>query len=192
MEVRIPQQPRSIEKKQRILDAGLKVFSEKGYHRTTTTDIAVVAKVSTGLIYLYFEDKRDIFIQAMDQNLTKILSPLENLRDADGEPLPLKTLWEKIFTAWKKIRNSDVAKWEILAPAMEDEPIKARFLTYKFRVATVLEEILVKHGYRVAPAREKFLLALGILETWYRETAALTDGKKKTFSDSALELLCAL
>lgn len=191
MDVRIPQQPRSIEKKQRILDAGLRVFSEKGYHRTTTTDIAFAAKVSTGLIYLYFEDKRDIFIQTLDQNLGKILAPLEKLRQTDGKPLPLKTLWEKIFSAWKKIRNSEVAKWETLSPAMEDENIKARFLNYKFRVTDLLEEILVANGYQVTPAREKFLLALGILETWYRETTALTDGKKKIFSDSALAILCS-
>ena len=75
---------------------------------------------------------------------------------------------------------------------MEDEKIKARFLNYKFRVSDLLEQILVAHGYQIKPAREKFLLALGILETWYRETAALTDGKKKTFSDAALALLCTL
>lgn len=36
---------------------------EKGYHNVNTVDIAKYADVSTGIIYQYFSDKRDIFIE---------------------------------------------------------------------------------------------------------------------------------
>ena len=61
-EVREPIKATSIEKKQRIIDAGLKLFSEKGYYNTNTAEIAKAAKVSTGIVYQYFNDKKDILI----------------------------------------------------------------------------------------------------------------------------------
>lgn len=38
---------------------------EKGYHHTTTDDIAAAAGVSTGIIYRYFKDKHDILIAGL-------------------------------------------------------------------------------------------------------------------------------
>ena len=39
-ETRVPKQQRSIEKKQRIKDAAIKLMSEKGYHSTSSNEIA--------------------------------------------------------------------------------------------------------------------------------------------------------
>ena len=46
-EIREPIKTTSIEKKQKIIDAGLKLFSEKGYYKTNTAKIAKAAGVST-------------------------------------------------------------------------------------------------------------------------------------------------
>ena len=40
-------------------------MTEKGYHHTTTDDIAAAAGVSTGIIYRYFKDKHDILIDGL-------------------------------------------------------------------------------------------------------------------------------
>ena len=64
-EVREPQQERSIEKKNRIIEAGYKLFSEVGYYGTNTAEIAKRAGVSTGIVYGYFQDKRDILISVL-------------------------------------------------------------------------------------------------------------------------------
>lgn len=64
-EIRQPQKINSIEKKQKIIEAGLKAFSEKGYYNTTTTEIAQIAGVSTGIVYNYFNNKKDILLQAL-------------------------------------------------------------------------------------------------------------------------------
>ena len=49
--IREPQQKRSIDKKNRIIEAGYKLFAEKGYFDTNTAEIAKEAGVSTGIIY---------------------------------------------------------------------------------------------------------------------------------------------
>ena len=53
--------PRLIEERRgQIIQAAVKLFSEKGYYTTTIQSIAREARVSTGLIYQYFGDKDDI------------------------------------------------------------------------------------------------------------------------------------
>ena len=61
-----PKQKRSIEKKNHIIiETGIELMTEKGYHHTTTDDIAAAAGVSTGIIYRYFKDKHDILIDGL-------------------------------------------------------------------------------------------------------------------------------
>ncbi|HET8801945.1 MAG TPA: TetR/AcrR family transcriptional regulator [Marinobacter sp.] len=43
-----------------ILDAAERVFSEKGYERTSMDDIARIASLSRALLYVYFKDKAAI------------------------------------------------------------------------------------------------------------------------------------
>ncbi|MFM8304782.1 MAG: TetR/AcrR family transcriptional regulator [Actinomycetota bacterium] len=45
---------------QRLLDAGLEVFSARGYHATRVDDVVRVAKTSHGTFYLYFTNKEDL------------------------------------------------------------------------------------------------------------------------------------
>ncbi len=57
--------------RQRILDAALRVFATTGYEGATVRAIAAQAGVSQGLMYNYFDDKRDlvreIFLQGARQ-----------------------------------------------------------------------------------------------------------------------------
>jgi AcrR family transcriptional regulator len=51
------------DRRQQILEAALKVFSTKGFHKATNKDIAQAAGgISPGLIYWYFKDKEDLFL----------------------------------------------------------------------------------------------------------------------------------
>lgn len=63
--IRTPQQDRSIRTKQAIIQAAMKLFSEKGYHQTNTKQIAAAAGVSTGSFYSYFIDKRAVFMEVL-------------------------------------------------------------------------------------------------------------------------------
>lgn len=55
------------ERRQEILDGAIKLFSEKGYDRTSISDIATYLGISQGLCYRYFKSKEEIFESAIDE-----------------------------------------------------------------------------------------------------------------------------
>ena len=75
-EIRVPKQERAIEKKNRIIKAGFDLFSEVGYYNTNTAEIAKRAGVSTGIVYGYFKDKRDILLEVLSLYVEKVFEPL--------------------------------------------------------------------------------------------------------------------
>lgn len=76
LQVREPRQKRSIEKKTKIIKVGLDLFCEKGFYHTNTVEIAKAAGVSTGTVYSYFKDKKDIYIASFEYFLDSYLRPL--------------------------------------------------------------------------------------------------------------------
>ena len=65
--IREPQQIRSIQTKEKILNAAYKLFCEKGFYKTTTNEIARVAEISIGSLYVYFRDKDTILLELLDR-----------------------------------------------------------------------------------------------------------------------------
>lgn len=51
----------------RILDAAMSIFSNKGYHETRLDEIVQEAHVSKGSIYFHFPNKEKLFIALIDQ-----------------------------------------------------------------------------------------------------------------------------
>ena len=60
---RIPVQKRSIETKNKILQAAWDLSAEKGYFKITTHDLAQRAGVATGSFYGYFNNKKEVAIE---------------------------------------------------------------------------------------------------------------------------------
>jgi len=84
-------------RKKRIVEAASKLFSEQGYKQTSIAAIAKEAGVSKGLVYFFFETKKELFDSIMRDQLfiwmeeTKRLaelpvSPLEKIRLAFTTP----------------------------------------------------------------------------------------------------------
>jgi AcrR family transcriptional regulator len=57
---------RAAARRNQIIDAAARLFAEKGFHRTTTRDIAEAADVSEGTLYNYFSSKDDLLLDIMD------------------------------------------------------------------------------------------------------------------------------
>jgi TetR/AcrR family fatty acid metabolism transcriptional regulator len=61
--------PRSVDraqKRNRLLEAAAKVFSERGFKRTTMAEVARRADVGKGTVYEYFESKESLFLELLD------------------------------------------------------------------------------------------------------------------------------
>jgi AcrR family transcriptional regulator len=55
----------STERRQQLLVAARSLFAEKGYHETTVDDITRAADVAKGTFYLYFSEKREIYVEVI-------------------------------------------------------------------------------------------------------------------------------
>jgi AcrR family transcriptional regulator len=62
---RIPVQKRSIETREKILNAAWELFAEKGYFKTNTNELAERAGIATGSFYGYFNNKKEVGIELM-------------------------------------------------------------------------------------------------------------------------------
>ena len=62
-----------IEKKNRIIEAAVKVFALKGFYLAKVSDVAKAADVADGTIYLYFKNKDDLLISLFEQKMELIL-----------------------------------------------------------------------------------------------------------------------
>src|SRR3990172_2901697 len=70
-----------------ILEAAAGLFAEKGFHRTTTRDIAEAADVSEGTLYNYFFNKDEILlgIMSMLAEATGLPEQLEQAVEVDPQ-----------------------------------------------------------------------------------------------------------
>ena len=71
-----PRQARSLEKRERLQEAGLALFGERGYERTSVEAIAQRANLAVGSFYQHYRSKRQLLLALMDELLDK-LSQLE-------------------------------------------------------------------------------------------------------------------
>ncbi len=68
--------------KMKLINAAVKVFSEKGYFGTRVSDIVKKAGVAQGTFYLYFKSKEDAFLFIVDMiasQLYEIISKYEQI-----------------------------------------------------------------------------------------------------------------
>lgn len=64
------------ERQWRILEAAIKIFSEKGFGESRTSDIAKEAEVAEGTIFRYYKTKKDLLIGLIIPLITKFFRPL--------------------------------------------------------------------------------------------------------------------
>lgn len=79
--IRMPKQKRSIEKRNRIIEKGFELICKNGYYNTNTNDIAKYANVSTGIVYQYFNDKKEIFLEGINLYYNSIMFPILDVLD---------------------------------------------------------------------------------------------------------------
>jgi len=64
-------------KRTALLEAAIKIFSEKGFHGAKIKEIAEEAGVADGTTYLYFKNKDDLLIKAVENLFEKRLDAIE-------------------------------------------------------------------------------------------------------------------
>jgi TetR/AcrR family transcriptional regulator len=67
-----------------IVEAAMKLFSEKGFHNVSIQEIATEAEFATGTIYNFFESKEALYCEIMDAAANNVLSLVRPILGGDA------------------------------------------------------------------------------------------------------------
>lgn len=168
--VRTPRQSRAIEKKNRIIEAGYQLFSEVGYYGTNTAEIAKRAGVSTGIVYGYFQDKRDILICVLEIYINKVFDPFLKLFDKLSLPVDFDTLIPKIINqAISTHKNNRKIHEALHSLAGSDEAVNAQFIALEDDITLKIAEKFNNLGIKMENVLEKIHFAMDIIQSFSHE-----------------------
>lgn len=98
-------------KRQQILDAAFKVFSQKGYHRATVDEIIALADTGKGTVYNYFVNKEQLFYTLIKERGAPFEMALQRIVDSVMPPLEKIEAMVKEYLAFYVV-NADL--WRVM------------------------------------------------------------------------------
>ena len=170
--IREPIQKRSIEKKTKIIEAGLYLFSEEGYYHTNTVEIAKAAGVSTGTVYSYFKDKKDIYIASFEYFLDGHLRPLLDELTKLPKPVNVTLFIDKCIDLFISLYVNSKQTVNELGLMQESNPeIKQSFAAYEDMILSSLVKTLENPDISQESLNEKMYLLYTLAEFLGQEYA---------------------
>ena len=168
--IREPKQERSIETKKKIINAGYEVFSSVGFYGTNTAEIAKAAGVSTGIVYGYFKDKRDILLCVLDIYIDNVTEPLYSLLADFTLPIGIEELAPAVVDEVIKIHENNSRIHNTLhSLAATDDGVNARFSELEHKMTTKLSAELNELGINKPDMFERVHLAMNIVQSFAHE-----------------------
>jgi len=171
---RFPDGPR------RILLAAAKAFADRGFHATTTRDIAAQAGLSSAALYVYFRSKEEVLYQIATSALDFTIEVVATEARGPGSPAERLTRLVRVLTVWhtydSQVGHVVLYQTGALSPAhLADITAKQR------EVSRILREV-VTHGVKagdfdVPDAASAALAILSLcldVARWYRPGYRLT------------------
>lgn len=170
-EIREPIKKTSIAKKEKIIEKGFELMCNKGYHNVTCIDIAHYAGVSTGIIYQYFKDKRDIFISGTKDYANKIMFPmLDIIVNKKIDKNNLKEILSKMIDSFIKTHTiKKEAHEELMAMTNLDDEIAKIFTESELRMTKQISKVLIKSGFDETNIEEKVHIAINMIDNYCHE-----------------------
>lgn len=165
-EIREPKQKRSIEKKEKIIAAGYKLFIENGYFDITTADIAKAAGLSTGTVYAYFKDKKDVLLAALYRNGENFKDNIFNEFDKFSEAKDIFNIVKNMLHVFINLHNIYPKKShdELMALVFTDEDFSKYFEHIKNAMMDALVDKLENFGITLSHRKEQFFLIYSLVE----------------------------
>jgi len=110
-------------REQAILQAGMEIFSQKGFAAATIPDIARAAGVAVGTIYIYYPNKRELFIAVIRNYIlnTSLLDLLKKVPEANIAT----TLTNILINRLDLIENNQTSRiFSLMGEIMRDVELK--------------------------------------------------------------------
>ncbi|GGC85734.1 TetR family transcriptional regulator [Thalassobacillus devorans] len=85
------------ERKRQLIEVGMKLFAQKGYHATSIQEIASQSDVSKGAFYLHFDSKEDLTLAIYKFYYQQLMEKVEEVRQTDLPPKEKMTRQLEVF-----------------------------------------------------------------------------------------------
>jgi AcrR family transcriptional regulator len=79
-----------------VLRHAKRIFARKGYHRTNVADIIERAGIARGTFYLYFQNKKDLFEELLEQVVGELTTRIQRLRVGAEHADPVQQLRDNL------------------------------------------------------------------------------------------------
>lgn len=166
---------KALDKKKRILAAAVECFAQKGFHKSKIIDIAKIANVADGTVYLYFKNKDDLLINvfedAIGDRLQKIQEIGENSNSALDKLISFFDSSVELFT-----NNPFIAR--LMAVELRQSPeFSKKYPTYKplqkyLRfLQEIIEEAIEEKSIRPVDSKAVSFLIMGTMNFMMTEWA---------------------
>lgn len=168
--VRQPQQKRSIETKNKLLSAAYELFAETGYYNVSTKDIAERAGVSTGIVYGYFSNKKDILLDVIDIYLSNIFDTIAKMAASLAYPVDFDYLIDHVLEQTIKTHEKNEQLHQVLhSLSGTDEDVAEKFMSLEENITVTIAERFSAIGYSISGIREKIHIAMNTVQFFAHE-----------------------
>jgi len=193
--VRLP----AAERRERLVETALRVFTEGSYRGTTTAEIARAAGVSEPILYRHFASKRDLYLAALDHVWGNARAAWET---ALAESPDVRTALERMGRGHFTVRDCKHQLSELwvqaLGEAAEDPELRRHLRRHMREVHGFWVDVIrrgqeegVLHAGRDAEAEAWIFLAGGILGMVGRRIGLLDDEDAARIRTARLEWMSA-
>ncbi|HET6504638.1 MAG TPA: TetR/AcrR family transcriptional regulator [Amycolatopsis sp.] len=160
--------------------AAVESFARRGYHATTTRDIAGAAGMSPAALYVHFPSKAALLFRISQSGHEQTLTLVESVARRDENPREKMRKIVEDFVAWHARRHlvARVVQYEFQAlPEKEYAVIADLRRQIEHRVRDVIAEGAEEGVFRVSDVRTaaRAVLSLGVdVARWYTERTSKT------------------
>lgn len=183
---------------ERLLEAGARAFADRGFHATTTRDIASRAGLSPAGVYVHFASKEALLYALSLAGHEAALALVSQATTAPGTPTERVRRLMTDFSAWHA-EHHEVARvvqyeYSHLTPEHHADVLALRRLI-EHAVRDLVREGVATDGFEVADVKDtsRALLSLCIdVARWYSSTGRQSPAQiGRTYASLGLRLVSA-
>jgi len=126
---------------QRLMDAAVDAFADRGFHATSTRDIAARANMSPAGVYVHFASKEDLLFELCRHGHVLALEVVNTARQSASTPAAQLVAIVSAFARWhaEQFRTARIVQYEFphLSPEHREE-----VMTLRRQIDDVVKEVL--------------------------------------------------
>lgn len=159
---KIPQQARSQQRVNKILDQAAQIFATSGYEAATTNQIAAAAGVPIGSVYEFFPNKQAILHALVERYLSQLHDLYQNLFTPQAFEQPLPLLLEQMLQGLVTLHTNLPALGTLLYGSYTSPELAASSRQLHLELQQGVDAALAHYFPHLAPSRRSLMVELSI------------------------------